>query len=198
MIKELLTEFKHRKKVHRGGSEDGLASRDIETQPKHAGAVSKAKAQLELKQVRNVKGFFKYTGSKRKAKENMGLLFNDASNLVTKDSLYTLKLIYSTPFLPVFSGEVCLQACQVPASTSRVLPIAEEDQVSKNLSQLDILKSMEPDRMHLKALKELADGTVKPFYSIFARSSSSSVTAPQPVKYPDLRLPCCLRQLARM
>lgn len=38
--------------------------------------------------------------------------------------------------------------------------------MSKNLSQLDILKSMEPDRMHLKALKELADGTVKPLYSI--------------------------------
>lgn len=166
-----------KEKVCRGGSEDGLASRGIETQPKHAGTVRKAKAQLELKLVRNVKkGLFKYTGRKRKVKENMGLLFNSAGNLVTKDALCTLRLMYSTPFLPVFTDKVCLQACQVPGSSSRVcgnkaLPTVEEDRVSKNLSQLDIRKSMEPDRMHLKALKELADGTVRPLYSIFARSS---------------------------
>lgn len=178
------------KKVRRGGSEEGLASRDTETQPKHAGTVRKAKAQWELKLVRNAKSFFKYTGSKRKGKENVGLLFNNAGNLVTKDALCTLRLIYSTPFLPVFTGKVCLQACQVPGSPSRLLPTAEEDWVSKNLSQLDIPKSMDPDRMHLKALKELTDGTVRPLYSIFVRSAAAA-TAPQPVKYPDLRLSCC-------
>lgn len=35
-------------------------------QSKHAGTVQKAKAQLELKLIRNVKDLFKYTGSKRK------------------------------------------------------------------------------------------------------------------------------------
>ena len=125
-----------------------------------------------------MKGFFKYTGSKRKVKENVGLLFNDAGNLVIKDAPCTLKLRYSTPFLLVFTGKVSLQACQVPGSTSRVLPTAEEDRASKNLSQLDIPKSMEPDRMHLKALKELADGTVRPLYSIFARSAAAAATAP--------------------
>lgn len=80
----------------------------------------------------------------------MGLLFNNASNLVMKDALCTLRLMYSTPFLPVLTDLVCLQACQVPRSSSRVcgskaLPTVEEDRVHKNLSQLDIPKSMELD-----------------------------------------------------
>lgn len=46
-----------------------VASRDTETQPKYAEKIRKAKAQLEFKLVRSKKkGFFKYTGSKRKVK----------------------------------------------------------------------------------------------------------------------------------
>lgn len=117
------------RKVHRSGSEDGLVSRDTATQPKQAETTRKAKAQLELKLVRNErKGFFKYTGSQRKGKENM----------VTKDAFCTFRLIHTTPFSPVFTGKFCFKACQVlePSCRNKALPTAEVDWVSENLGPL--------------------------------------------------------------
>jgi len=60
----------------------------------------------------------------------MGLLFNNAGNLVTKDALCTLRLMYSTPFYPVFTGKVWLQACQVRGSTSSVN--LQQNKISKS------------------------------------------------------------------
>ncbi|KAK4811101.1 hypothetical protein QYF61_016387 [Mycteria americana] len=50
--------------------------------------VRKAKAHMELKVERDVKGkndFYKYTCKKRKKKKNVGSLLNETGNLVTKD-----------------------------------------------------------------------------------------------------------------
>ena len=53
-------------------------------------AMRKAKAHLELKLARDVKnnkkGFFKYISSKRKARDNVGPLLNEAGVLVTEDA----------------------------------------------------------------------------------------------------------------
>ena len=52
-------------------------------------ATRKAKAHLELKLARvknNKKGFFNYISSKRKARDNVGPLMNEAGVLVTEDA----------------------------------------------------------------------------------------------------------------
>lgn len=44
---------------------------------------------------------------------------------------------------------------------------------------------IETNRLNIKALRELANGTVRPLYSIFARSAAAAAIVLQ-LKYPDL------------
>ena len=106
----------------------------------------KAKAQLKLELVRDVKGnkkgFFRYVGSKREAKENVVPQVNGTGDLVTKDMEKAEVLIAF--FVSVFTGKLCPQVSQVPEPSGRilkseVLPRAEEDQVKEHLSQLVIV-----------------------------------------------------------
>ena len=94
MNRGFLTELKDKKEVHRRW-EQGMA-----TQEEYGDAckdlVRKAKAWLELELARNVKGnkkgFYKYSISKRKAKENMCPLLTGARNLIAKDIKKTKEL----------------------------------------------------------------------------------------------------------
>ncbi|KAK4811992.1 hypothetical protein QYF61_022988 [Mycteria americana] len=97
---------------------------------------------LELDLARDVKdnkkGFFKYIGDKRKARENVGLLLNKAGDLVTQD---------------MEKAECHLCASQVPETrgegwSKEDVPLVEEDQVREYLSKLNIHKSVGPDGMH--------------------------------------------------
>ncbi|KFP47342.1 hypothetical protein N323_05380, partial [Cathartes aura] len=49
-------------------------------------------------------------------------------------------------------------------------PLVEEDQVREYLSKLDIHKSMGPDGMRPRGLRELADVIARPLLIIFDRS----------------------------
>ena len=77
--------------------------------------VRKAIAHLKLNLDRDVKGkksFSRYINSKRKMRENVGLLLNGERDLVTKDMEKTEVL---NAFLAsVFTGKICLQESQVP------------------------------------------------------------------------------------
>ena len=106
--------------------------------------MEKAKAQLELELVRDVKGnkkgFFRYVGSKMEAKENVGPQFNGSGDLATKDM--EKAEVFNAFFVSVFTGKLCPRAFQVPEPSVRVwksemLPRVEEDQVKEHLSQLD-------------------------------------------------------------
>jgi len=156
MSKELLAKLKWKRKVH-GMWKEGQATweeyRSVDKACREA--MRKAKVHLELNLAKDIKdnkkGFFKYISSKRKTRENVGLLLNELGVLVTED---TEKVkFFSAFFASVFTAKAGPQTSQSltirdEACRKENLPLVEEDRVRDHISNLDTHKSMGPDGKH--------------------------------------------------
>ena len=127
--------------------------------------IRKAKAQLELNLAAGVKGnkklFYKYINSKRRTRENIHSLLNEAGHVITenKEKAEVLNAFFTSVFKSqtTYPQVSPLSDLAVLAGEQTKPPTIQEETVRDLLLQLDCHKSMGPDEIHPRVLRELVE-----------------------------------------
>ncbi|KAK4824299.1 LOW QUALITY PROTEIN: hypothetical protein QYF61_013044 [Mycteria americana] len=140
--------------------------------------IRRAKTQLELNLATAVKDnkkcFYKYISNKRRAKENLHPLRDAGGNIVTKDE--EKAEVLNAFFASVFNSKTsCSLGTQPPELEDRdreqnEAPIVQGEMVSDLLHHLDTHKSMGPDEIHPRVLRELVEVLTKPLSILYQQS----------------------------
>ncbi|CAM5107999.1 unnamed protein product [Eretmochelys imbricata] len=139
--------------------------------------IRKAKSHLELQLARDVKsnkkGFFRYVSNKKKVKESVGPLLNEGGNLVTEnvEKANVLNAFFASVFTNKVSSQTAARGSTAWGGGDQ--PSVEKEMVQDYLEKLDEHKSMGPDALHPRMLKELAHVIAEPLAIIFENSWQS-------------------------
>ncbi|KAK4828821.1 hypothetical protein QYF61_000878 [Mycteria americana] len=176
LTRELWLELRRKRRVYDLWKKGQATQEDYKGVARLRGEkMRRAKAELELNLAAavkdNKKHFFKYISSKRRAKENLQPLVDRGGNTVTKDEekAEVLNAFFASLFN---SRDNCSLGTQPPESEDRDgdqtgAPIIQGEMVSDLLHHLDTHKSMGPDEIHLRVVKELAEVLTKPLSIIY-------------------------------
>ncbi|KAJ7395802.1 hypothetical protein BTVI_151811 [Pitangus sulphuratus] len=135
-------------------------------------SVTVAKAQLELKLARNLgdnKKFFKYINGNRQCRKIIGPFQDEDGHLMNRNR--DKSEVFNAFFASVFNMDDGPRGSQCPELEDHdckndQLPVNPET-VRDLLLQLYPYKSIDPDRIHHRILKEMADVIIKPLLMIF-------------------------------
>uniref|UniRef100_A0A8C2SLP0 Reverse transcriptase domain-containing protein n=1 Tax=Coturnix japonica TaxID=93934 RepID=A0A8C2SLP0_COTJA len=179
MNRELFLRLQEKKRIYHLWKEGRATQNDYKEAAKMCRRkIREAKAQLESKLATglktNKKLFYKYINYKRRTKENLHSLLDEAANVITEDK--EKAEVLNAFFTSVFKSHLGYSQGSprsdlvVSAGEQTEPPVILEEAIRELLLQLDCHKSMGPDEIDPRVLKELAEVIAEPLSVIFQRS----------------------------